>query len=46
MANNTVLNTGTGGAVIRNIDKGGAKTPVVIVDLGGTGSGTFKGYLK
>lgn len=38
MANNTTLNAGTGGDIIRDIEKGGAKTQVVIVDIGGTGA--------
>lgn len=38
MANNTTLNTGAGGDVIRNIDKAGAKTQVVTLDLGGSGT--------
>ena len=35
---NTTLNTGTGGDAIRDIDKGGIKTQVVILDLGGAGA--------
>jgi len=36
MANNTTINTGTGGDVIRDIDRSGVKTQVVQVDLGGS----------
>lgn len=37
MADNTQLNTGTGGDVIRDIDRGaGAKTQVVQLDIGGS----------
>lgn len=38
MANNTTLNTGAGGDVIRDIDKGGVKTQVVALDAGGSGT--------
>lgn len=41
MANNTILNPGTGGDVVRDIDKGGAKTQVVTLDLGGAGAETL-----
>jgi hypothetical protein len=37
MADNTRLNSGTAGDLIRNIDKGGVKTQVVTLDLGGSG---------
>jgi hypothetical protein len=35
MANNTTLNTGTGGDVIRDIDRAGVKTQVAQIDMGG-----------
>lgn len=38
MADNTTLSTGTGGDVIRDVDKAGIKTQVVILDIGGTGA--------
>jgi hypothetical protein len=38
MADNTLLNSGTGGDSIRDIDKGGVKTQVVVLDTGGTGA--------
>lgn len=38
MADNTTLNTGTGGDSVRDIDKGGIKTQVVALDIGGTGA--------
>ena len=38
MADNTILNAGTGGDTIRDIDKGGKKTQVVTLDLGGAGA--------
>lgn len=41
MANNTVLNTGSGGDTIRDIDKGGVKTQVVTLDMGGSGAETL-----
>ncbi len=38
MADNTILNVGTGGDVIRDVAKtGGAKTPVSLIDIGGAG---------
>jgi hypothetical protein len=39
MANNTTLNTGAGGDVIRDVDRTGVKTQVVGIDIG-IGSGT------
>lgn len=38
MADNTTLNTGSGGDVTRSIDKSGVKTQVVTLDLGGSGA--------
>ena len=38
MANNTTLPGGSGGDTIRNIEKGAAKTQVVVLDLGGAGA--------
>lgn len=38
MPDNTQLNVGLGGDVIRDIAKAGAKTQVVAIDLGGTGT--------
>lgn len=38
MADNTTLNPGTGGDLSRAIDKGGVKTQVVTLDLGGAGA--------
>jgi hypothetical protein len=34
MADNTTLNSGSGGDVVRTEDRGGIKTPVVMLDLG------------
>lgn len=50
MADNTLLNAGTGGDTVRNVDKSGIKTPVVLLDIGGTGAeslftGQAKGYV-
>lgn len=36
MADNTTLNTGTGGDVVRDIDRAGVKTQVVQLDAGGS----------
>lgn len=41
MSNNTTLNTGAGGDSIRDIDKGGVKTQVVTLDVGGAGAETL-----
>jgi hypothetical protein len=38
VANNTTLNSGTGGDVMRDIDRAGVKTPVALLDTGGTAS--------
>lgn len=38
MSDNTVLNPGAGGDTIRDIEKGGKKTQVVTLDLGGAGA--------
>ena len=38
MADNTGLNSGTGGNTIRDIDKAGIHTQVVAIDLGGSGA--------
>lgn len=38
MADNTTLNPGSSGDSIRDIDKGGVKTQVVTLDLGGSGA--------
>ena len=38
MSDNTTLNAGAGGDLIRNVAKGAAKTQVVTLDLGGAGS--------
>ena len=38
MADNTVLNTGAGGDLIRDIDRSGVKTQVVALDVGGAGA--------
>ena len=40
MADNTTINSGTGGDVIRDIDRGSAKTQVLQVDVGGDASNT------
>lgn len=37
MADNTVLNAGAGGDTIREIEKAGAKTQVILLDVGGLG---------
>lgn len=37
MTDNTTLNTGTAGDVIRDLDRSGIKTQVVALDQGGTG---------
>ena len=36
MADNTVLDSGTGGDTIRTEDRSGTKTPVSLIDVGGT----------
>jgi hypothetical protein len=38
MADNTTMNSGAGGDVIRTEDKSGTKTPVSLIDVGGTGT--------
>lgn len=38
MTDNTTLNAGTGGDVIRAEDKNGVKTQVMLLDMGGTGA--------
>jgi hypothetical protein len=38
MADNTELDAGTGGDTIRTEDKSGIKTPVTLIDVGGTGA--------
>lgn len=38
MADNTTLNPGVGGDTIREVEKAGAKTQVVILDMGGSGA--------
>jgi len=38
MADNTILNPGAGGDTIRDVDKGGLKTQVVMLDIGGAGA--------
>jgi hypothetical protein len=38
MANNTLLDAGSGGDTIRTLDKTSYKTPVSAIDLGGTGA--------
>ena len=38
MADNTTLNSGTGGDVIRDIDRAGVKTQVTALDIGGAAS--------
>lgn len=38
MADNTILNPGSGGDTVRNLDKGGVKTDVVALDVGGSGT--------
>jgi len=38
MADNTALSVGAGGDTIRDVDKGGIKTQVTILDLGGAGA--------
>jgi hypothetical protein len=37
VADNTTLNAGTGGDTVREVDKAGVKTQVVIIDMGGGG---------
>lgn len=41
MADNTVLNAGAGGDTIRQVDKAGAKTQVILLDVGGLGAESF-----
>jgi hypothetical protein len=41
MADNTVLNTGTGGDTIRDKDRSGVKTPIVALDLNPAGTETL-----
>ena len=43
MADNTTLNTGTGGDVIRDKDRAGVKTQIVALDLNPAGSETLMG---
>jgi hypothetical protein len=38
MADNVELNLGTGGKVVRSIDKGGFEAQVVVIDMGGAGA--------
>ena len=38
MADNTRLNVGSGGDLIRAVDRSGTKTSVVVLDVGGTGA--------
>ena len=38
MSDNTLLNLGTGGDSIRDIDRSGVKTQVVVLDVGGSGA--------
>jgi hypothetical protein len=38
MADNTTLNPGVGGDTVREVEKGAAKTQVVLVDIGGIGA--------
>lgn len=38
MPNNTTINVGLGGDVIRDIDRGGVKTQVAQIDIGGLGA--------
>lgn len=38
MANNTVLNAGSGGDTVRDVDRAGVKTPVCLIDVGGASS--------
>lgn len=37
MADNTTLNAGVGGDTVREVDKAGVKTQIVIIDMGGGG---------
>lgn len=43
MADNTTLNSGSGGDVVRSIQKGTPKTSVVVLDVGGSGSESLLG---
>ena len=38
MADNTILPAGAGGDSVRDIDKAGIKTQVMVLDLGGAGA--------
>lgn len=38
MADNTTLNPGAGGDTVREVDKGGIKTQVILLDIGGLGA--------
>jgi hypothetical protein len=38
MADNVVLNSGSGGDTVRALDKGGIETQVIALDIGGTGA--------
>lgn len=38
MADNVLLNAGTGGDTVRTVDKSGIETQTVILDLGGSGT--------
>jgi hypothetical protein len=41
MANNTVLNLGSGGDTLRDLDRSGVKTPIVALDLNPAGAETL-----
>lgn len=46
MADNTVLPPGVGGDTIRDVDKGGLKTQVILLDVGGLGAESlFTGHI-
>lgn len=43
MSDNTILNTGAGGDVIRNVSRNGVKTQVIQIDLGSTNTEALLG---
>ena len=43
MADNVLLNSGTGGDTVRTVDKAGIETQVVLLDVGGTGTEALVG---
>lgn len=44
MADNTVLNAGSGGDTVRDVDRAGVKTPVVLNDISQSGAAELLGF--